>query len=131
MCKGMKYHRGGYSRHHGHKRGHMRQHGAPVNIQEMDERYEIYLIAPGRQREDFRLDIADDLLTVHADAPSSDKEGQWQRREFRFHPFQRSFQLSDKINEEEIRATYNSGMLTITLPKHPDQVTQRREVTVE
>ncbi|MGH1433965.1 MAG: Hsp20/alpha crystallin family protein [Lewinella sp.] len=132
MCKGMKYHHGQRGRHHhGRGRGPMHRQGAPVNIQEMDDRYEIYLIAAGRKREDFKLDIADDLLTVHVTAPVSDTEGQWQRREFRFRAFERSFQLSDKINQEDIRAAYEGGVLTLTLPKHPDRVTQRREVEVE
>lgn len=137
MCKGMKYHQNhqGHRGHHHHGRGRgrgpMQRQGAQVNVQETDDRYEIYLIAAGRKREDFRMEIADDLLTIHVDAPSQEAEGQWQRREFRFRAFERSFQLSDKINQEDIRASYDAGILTITLPKHPDRVTQRREVEVE
>ena len=130
MCRGMKYHRG-YGRHHGHRHPGMRRSGAQVSIREMDDRYEIYLIAAGRTREDFRLDIADQVLTIHASAPASTEDGQWQRREFRFRDFERSFQLSDKINGEAITASYDAGILTIVLPKHEDQVTQRREVTIE
>ncbi|MEO0724102.1 MAG: Hsp20/alpha crystallin family protein [Bacteroidota bacterium] len=127
----MKYHRG-HGRHYGHRHPGMRRPGAQVSIREMDDRYEIYLIAVGRTREDFRLDIANDVLTIHASAPaSSEEEGQWQKREFRFRDFERSFQLSDKINSEAISASYDAGILTIVLPKHEDKVTQRREVTVE
>ncbi|MEL6656732.1 MAG: Hsp20/alpha crystallin family protein [Bacteroidota bacterium] len=127
----MKYHRG-HGRHYGHRHPGMRRPGAQVSIREMDDRYEIYLIAAGRTREDFRLDIANDVLTIHASAPaSSEEEGQWQKREFRFRDFERSFQLSDKINSEAISASYDAGILTIVLPKHEDKVTQRREVTVE
>ena len=126
----MKYHRG-YGRHHGHRHPGMRRSGAQVSIREMDDRYEIYLIAAGRTREDFRLDIADQVLTIHASAPASTEDGQWQRREFRFRDFERSFQLSDKINGEAITASYDAGILTIVLPKQEDQVTQRREVTIE
>lgn len=130
MCKGMKYHRG-YGRHYGHRHPGMRRSGAQVSIREMDDRYEIYLIAAGRTREDFRLDIADHVLTIHASAPASTEDGQWQRREFRFRDFERSFQLNEKINGEAITASYDAGILTIVLPKHEDQVTQRREVTIE
>ena len=127
----MKYHRG-HGRHYGHRHPGMRRPGAQVSIREMDDRYEIYLIAAGRTREDFRLDIANDVLTIHASAPaSSEEEGQWQKREFRFRDFERSFQLSDKINSEAISASYDAGILTIVLPKHEDKVTQRREVTGE
>lgn len=127
----MKYHKGGYGRHQGHHHFGKRRPGAQVSIREMDDRYEIYLIAAGRTREDFRLDVANDILTIHASAPEQTEEGQWQRREFRFRGFERSFQLSDKINSEAISASYDAGILSIVLPKHEDKVTQRREVTVE
>ena len=130
MCRGMKYHRG-YGRHRGHYHSGMRRTGAQVSVREMDDRYEIYLIAAGRTREDFRLDVANDILTIHASAPESTEEGQWQKREFRFRKFERSFQLSDKINTEAITASYDAGVLTIVLPKHEDKVTQRREVTIK
>lgn len=131
MCRGMKYHRG-HGRHFGHHHAGMRRTGAQVSVREMDDRYEIQLIAAGRSREDFRLDIADDILTIHVSAPEQNAdEGQWQRREFRFRKFERSFQLSDKINSEAITAAYEAGVLTIVLPKHEDKVTQRREVTIE
>ena len=126
----MKYHRG-YGRHQGHRHPGMRRTGAQVSVREMDDRYEIYLIAAGRTREDFRLDVANDILTIHASAPECTEEGQWQKREFRFRNFERSFQLSDKINTEAITASYDAGVLTIVLPKHEDKVTQRREVTIE
>lgn len=126
----MKYHRG-YGRRHGHHHPGMRRTGAQVSVREMDDRYEIYLIAAGRTREDFRLDVANDILTIHASAPESKEEGQWQKREFRFRNFERSFQLSDKINTEAITASYEAGVLTIVLPKHEDKITQRREVTIE
>jgi HSP20 family protein len=82
--------------------------GAQVNIQEMDDRYDIYLLAAGRKREDFKMEIADDVLTIHVDAPAHEAEGQWQRHEFRFRAFERSFQLSDK-KQNQYLVNYSSG----------------------
>ena len=133
MCNKHHHHAYGHRRRHQHRGNHpwFRAFGAPVNIRELDDRYELHLIAPGLQREDFKLEIADDQLVVSAEAPEATSEGQWQRREYRFGNFERSFQLSDKIDHEAITAAYEAGVLRITLPKNPDRVTQRRALDIE
>lgn len=139
MCnKHHHHHHRGYGRHrrrrhHRHGGGHppFSAFGAPVNIRELDDRYELHLIAPGLSREDFTLEIADDQLMVTANTPEATMEGQWQRREYRFGNFERSFQLSDKIDSEAITAAYEAGVLRIALPKNPDRVTQRRALDIE
>ena len=135
MCK-MHHHRGyGHHHRHGHGRGHggyghgHRPFSVPVNVREFDDRYELHVIAPGRNREDFTLEIADDLLTIKVQQPErATDEGQWQRYEFRLGSFERSFELSDKIDADGITAAYEAGILRITLPKREDRVTQRRRL---
>lgn len=137
MCNKHHHHHAYGRRRRRHRHHHQGSHpwsrafGAPVNIRELDDRYELHLIAPGLQREDFKLEIADDQLTVSAQAPETTAEGQWQRREYRFGNFERSFQLSDKVDSEAIAAAYEAGVIRITLPKNPDRVTQRRTLDIE
>ena len=127
----MKYHHGGHHRQHQAWQG-MQRPAAQVNVLETDDRYELHLIAAGRRRDDFRVEIKDDLLTIHVAKPQEEEvtKEQWQRREFRFRDFERSFQLSDKIDADAITVAYDAGILKLTLPKHPDKVTQRREFEI-
>lgn len=138
MCRKHHHHHGYGHRHHHHQhqhgrgRGHgWRSFGNPVNVREFDDRYELHLIAPGRTREDFTLEVADDLLTVKGRGPESlPAEGQWQRYEYRLADFERSFELNDKIETADISAAYEAGVLRITLPKREDRVTQRRQLDI-
>ncbi len=131
MCRKHHHHRGGHHRH-GH-RHHPRfaGRGIPVNVREFDDRYELHLLAPGRTREDFTLELADDLMIIKGAGVTPPEEGQWQRKEYRLVSFERSFELSEKIDPEGISAAYEAGILRVQLPKQSDRVTQRRELEVE
>src|SRR5690349_15923966 len=77
---------------------------APVNILETDKSYEMELVAPGLKKEDFKLSIDRDLLTVsfenkQENTEENQKEG-WLRREFQHQSFTRSFNLGDNVNAE-------------------------------
>lgn len=139
MCRGS-YAHGGHHRHGGYGHPFARHFAgqfaspltqAPVNVQELDDRFELFLFAPGLSREDFQLKLADKTLSIKAlAAPAAEPQDgqQWVRREYKPGGFERSFSLSDKIDIDQIQATYREGVLIITLPKHPDQVTHRRDL---
>ena len=136
MCKRRSHSRG---RHHWH--GHHHPYGRhfsaalasfPVNVRELDDRYELYLFAPELSREDFQLELVGRTLTISI-AASKEEEvelGHWLRREYRPRGQERSFSLNEKIDLDNISAAYAEGVLRVTLPKYPDQVTQRRGVDV-
>jgi HSP20 family protein len=112
-----------------------RNNTAPaVNVTEEDQLYRIEVAAPGVAREDFRIDLENDLLTVSVEHQENreETERRYLRKEFNFSAFKRSFQLPDTINPEGIRANHESGILTIELPKR-DEVVQKapRQITVE
>lgn len=102
--------------------------GAPANVAEYDDRYELELFAPGLSRADFTLQLADKTLTIRADKKQAEGEGEWLRREYRPGGFERSFTLNEKIDTEAITAAYTEGVLTVTLPKYAEQVTRRRNL---
>lgn len=135
MCK--RSHSWGRHHWHGHHHHHGRHFGAafstfPVNVRELDDRYELQLFAPQLSREDFQLELVDRTLTISI-TTSKEEEielGQWIRREYRPRGMERSFSLNEKIDLDNIKAAYADGVLKVTLPKFPDQVTQRRDVDV-
>ena len=95
-----------------------------VNIKENKENYSIQLAAPGLRKEDFNITVEKDQLIIESSIEDSSKEnsqnGQYTRKEFNYGSFKRSFHLSDKINSEKITATYDQGILTVTLDKREE-----------
>jgi HSP20 family protein len=91
-----------------------------VNIKETDAAYSVALVAPGLNKEDFAIEVDNGVLTISHTA-ATDKagheEGKYTRREFVIASFKRSFTLPETVNEEEIKAAYENGILTLTLPK--------------
>lgn len=93
----------------------------PVNLRETDKTYEMELVAPGLKKEDLKLQVSNDNLTVSFDHAEENKEGGeeegWIRREYRSQSFSRTFHLDDTVDVNKIEADYNNGILHVCLPK--------------
>jgi len=94
----------------------------PVNIRETDTSYEVELSAPGKQKDDFNIEIDNGLLTISSEykTENTTEEGKFTRREFSHSSFKRSFSLPETVNEDDINASYESGILKISLPKREE-----------
>lgn len=93
---------------------------APVNIRETENAYAVELMAPGLKKEDFNIELDNDLLTISSEVKkgtTEQEEGKYTRKEFAYSSFRRSFTLPETINAEDINAAYQDGILKITLPK--------------
>lgn len=91
----------------------------PVNLRETDKTYEMSLIAPGLKKDAFKLNVANDMLTVSYEQKQDkeNKEEGWLRREYSMQSFSRSFNLDDSVDTGKITASYDNGILHLTLPK--------------
>jgi HSP20 family protein len=90
-----------------------------VNIREDENQYELHLVAPGLKKEDFKIDMDKNMLSISFEHKDESKESdeKWLRQEFRMQSFKRNFSLNDKIDAVAIKATYENGILNISLPK--------------
>ncbi|HET9056731.1 MAG TPA: Hsp20/alpha crystallin family protein [Chitinophagaceae bacterium] len=90
-----------------------------VNIKENKEDYMVSLAVPGMKREDFKIDIEGDMLTISCEKEEKkeEKEAKFTRKEYNFSSFSRSFTLPEEVNKEKIEAQYTDGLLKLTLPK--------------
>jgi len=90
-----------------------------VNIHENDNEYLLDFMVPGMKKEDFQINLENDLLTVSAEIKNENEEKRdgYSRKEFSFGSFKRSFTLPDTVNADNIKASYNNGILEVTLPK--------------
>lgn len=90
-----------------------------VNIVESEKSYALEVIAPGMKKEDFKIAIEKDLLTVSYEKKESSEEktDKYIRKEFSMNSFKRSFTLNDKLNAEGVTAKYENGVLHVNIPK--------------
>lgn len=96
------------------------QHSFPaVNVLESENAFKIELAAPGLKKEDFKVNIHENTLTISTEkkAETEETEGNYTRKEFNFASFKRSFTLPKSVDGEKIVATYTDGVLGLELPK--------------
>lgn len=105
----------------------------PVNLRETDKSYEMSLVAPGLRKEDFKLNVNNELLTISYEQKENQNEetasGGWLRKEYKMQSFSRSFNLDDTVDLNKITASYDNGILHLTLPKK--ESAQRLSKTIE
>jgi HSP20 family protein len=90
-----------------------------VNVSETPDKYQVSLAAPGLRKEDFQINVDDNMITVSAEKEESSDNGgeRFTRREYSYSSFARSFSLPGDVEAEKIEAQYQDGVLKITLPK--------------
>jgi HSP20 family protein len=91
-----------------------------VNIKELERAFEVEVAAPGMQKEDFNITLDGNMLTISSSKEDQQEEnsGNYTRREFSYQSFQRSFELSkDVLDDENIEARYENGVLRLIIPK--------------
>ena len=103
-----------------------------VNIIENKEAYQLELFAPGRKKEDFKISIEKDLLTISAEAKeiAKDENVLIVRNEFSYGSFKRSFTINEKISSDKIEAKYDNGILKVSLPKK-EEVILTKEIQIQ
>lgn len=104
----------------------------PVNIRENEKEYVLEFSAPGMNKEDFSVNLENNLLTVSGEKKEETvNEGEKQiRKEFKAQSFKRSFTLNDKVNADGIAAQYVNGVLTLTLPKKEEVKPATKNISV-
>ena len=106
-----------------------------VNIAENEKSYSIEVVAPGFRKEDFKLKVDDDVLTISAESKSeqkeTEKEKEYTRREYSYSSFTRSFRLPDNVKDDSISAAYQDGVLKLDLPKSKMQVKATKEIAIK
>jgi HSP20 family protein len=106
---------------------------APVNIRETEKGFALELVAPGFRKEDLKINLENDLLTISAEgkAEEGQKTDKLIRSEYKFRSFKRSFTVSDKIDANNIEAKYENGVLTLHLPKKEEAKASTKEINVQ
>ena len=110
----------------------LRQNVTPVNIRETEKEYLLDVVAPGLKKEDFKISLENNLLTIALEKKDEAvNEGEkFVRREYQFQAFKRSFTLDEKINADGISAQYVNGVLTLNLPKKEEVKPATKQISI-
>jgi HSP20 family protein len=105
----------------------------PVNIKETDGAYQLDIVAPGFEKNDFKVNVEANILTVSAEKKSEEKkENEKQvRNEYNYRSFKRSFTIDEKIDASNIDAKYVNGVLALNLPKKAEVKEAAKEITIK
>ncbi|MBB4805883.1 HSP20 family protein [Chryseobacterium defluvii] len=93
----------------------------PVNITEHDNDFTIRLYAGGLDKSLFKIAVKDQVLTLSYTNEEDYKNEHMIYQEFYPNSFERRFQLTEKVLEDQISASYDNGILTVVLPKNPEK----------
>ncbi|MEM9544689.1 MAG: Hsp20/alpha crystallin family protein [Bacteroidota bacterium] len=95
-----------------------------VNVIEIEDSFELEVAAPGLDKNDFKVTVEKDHLTISAEKEMEENEeyeGQtYKRREYNYQKFTRRFRLPKSVDKDSPKATYLDGILRITLDKTPE-----------
>jgi HSP20 family protein len=95
-----------------------------VNIIENNEGFTVEMAAPGMKKDDFTIELDNDMLTISSEVEFNDElnEGDhYTRREFSYQSFKRTFHLPKSVVDiAKINAKYDNGILKVLIPKREE-----------
>jgi HSP20 family protein len=97
-----------------------------VNITEKKDNYELSLAAPGLKKEDFKINVEGNMLTISSEKEErkEEKDEMVTRKEYNYTSFSRSFTLPEDVKQEAIDAKYENGVLVLALPRKEESKKQ-------
>ena len=116
--------------------GHKANHVMKTDIKEKKDKYVIDMDLPGYEKEDIKIEIQDGYLTVHAKANKAEtdkEEGKYVRKERYYGECSRSFYVGEDVTEEDIKAKFKNGTLTLEVNKkdEPKQLPDKKYIDIE
>jgi len=103
-----------------------------VNIHETNGAFHLEVVAPGLNKEDFKVSIEKGILSIGYEkrTEAENKDYKTHRREFRVNSFKRSFTVDNKINADAVEAKYENGILRLLLPKKEEVKISPKEIAI-
>lgn len=106
-----------------------------VNVTDNKDNYLVSLAAPGMKKNDFKIDVEGNMLTISNEKEENkeEKETRYTRKEYNYSSFSRSFTLPDEVIKDKIEATYEDGVLKLRLPKTEEskKIIASKHITVK
>jgi len=102
-----------------------------VDIYEAENEIVLKAELPGITKKDVSVEVKDNVLTLKGERfPEAEiNEEKYYRKEICFGTFERSFTLQERIQPEQIKATFNNGVLTVKIPR--PEIETPKQITVD
>lgn len=93
-----------------------------ANVRETTDEYIIELAAPGMDKDEFKVEMQEDVITIEGqhEEEKEERDEEYHRKEFKTTSFKRSFRLPQSVITEKVDAKYAHGILKLTLPKREE-----------
>lgn len=105
-----------------------------IDVKDNDDHIEISAELPGVKKEDIHIGLEDGLLTLSAESHQEDKEekdGKLIRQERRYGKYMRSFNVGKAVQDSDIKASFDDGILKLTAPKKADPAPSSHRIEVQ
>lgn len=104
-----------------------------ANIHENDTSHKIELAIPGLKKEDIKIELKENRLTISAEVKNetTQEEDKTVRKEFSYQSFKRSFTLPKLVDTEKIEAKHENGLLTVLIPKKEEEIKKNKLIAIE
>lgn len=104
-----------------------------VNISESENNYHVELAAPGLKKEDFKLNLERNQLSISVEQSANHEDNQknYSKREYSYSSFVRSFTLPESADAEQIEAAYENGVLRIDIAKREEAKALRKQIEIK
>jgi HSP20 family protein len=89
-----------------------------INIAEDQNGFTIEVAAPGLGKDDFKINVEKRVLEISSEKET--KSEKYHRKEFSYKSFKRTFSLPEYVDVDQIKASYNEGILSVSLPKREE-----------
>ena len=120
--------------------GHNAKNIMSTDIKETDDQYEMIIDLPGFKKEDITAKLEKGYLTIsasknlekdEAESEEAKNEGRYIRKERYSGEYQRSFFVGEQITQEDIKARFEHGLLTLTIPKEVQRIETNKYIAIE
>lgn len=103
-----------------------------VNVKENENEFTLEVAAPGLQKEDFKVELNENILSISAEKKTeSNEQVKFTRKEFSYSTFKRSFTLDEEsVDSENIIAKYENGILNVSIPKKVKSEEEKKAKTI-
>lgn len=100
-----------------------------TDLKEKDEKYLLEIDVPGYDKEDIKIELHEGYLTISAEKneEKEDKHAKYLKRERFSGMCSRSYYVGDNVREEDIKANFKNGILTVEFPKEPEKKVEEKK----
>jgi HSP20 family protein len=90
-----------------------------INVNETDEKYMLSIATPGLDKKDIHVELNGNMLTIKAEKEEKEeKHGKFNRREYNYSSWSRSFTLPEDADGSGLKAEYKNGELRVEMPRN-------------